>query len=117
MVELRDVHLIAKKHVMRYLKGTIDYGFRYDLDREISLEGFIDSDWARSVADWKSTSGCCFSMGSTMISWFNRKQTSVALSTDKEEYIATCSTKNEKMWLVELQIYHVNQHLIVNPGR
>jgi hypothetical protein len=82
MVEPRRVHLIATKHVMRYLKGTIDYGLRYASDREISLQGFTDSDWAGSVADRKSTSGCCFSMGSTMISWFSRKQTSVALSTD-----------------------------------
>ena len=26
MVEPRHVHLIAAKHVLRYLKGTIDYG-------------------------------------------------------------------------------------------
>jgi hypothetical protein len=29
MVESRHVHLIATKHVMRYLKGTIDYGIKY----------------------------------------------------------------------------------------
>ena len=29
MVEPRHVHLIAAKHVLRYLKGTIDYGLRY----------------------------------------------------------------------------------------
>jgi hypothetical protein len=54
-VELRRVHLIAAKHVMRYLKGTIDYGLRYASDCEISLQGFIDSDWADSVEDQKST--------------------------------------------------------------
>jgi hypothetical protein len=85
MVELRIVNLIATKHVMRYLKGTIHYGRRYASNREISLEGFIDSDWVGSVADQKSTSGCCFSMGSTMISWFNRKQTSVARSSVASE--------------------------------
>jgi hypothetical protein len=45
MVEPRGVHLIATKHVMRYLKGTIDYGLRYVSDREISLQGYTDSDW------------------------------------------------------------------------
>jgi hypothetical protein len=102
MVEPRSVHLIATKHVMRYLKGTIDYGLRYASDREISLQGFTDSDWAGSVADQKSTSGCCFSMGSTMISWFSRKQTSVALSTTEAEYIAACSASNEAVWLRKL---------------
>jgi hypothetical protein len=37
MVELIFFHLIANKHVMRYLKGTIDYGIRYALDHEIIL--------------------------------------------------------------------------------
>jgi hypothetical protein len=74
MVEPRRVHLMAEKHVLRYLKGTIDYGLRYVLDREIRLQGYADSDWVGSVADRKSTSGCCFSLGSTMISWLNRNR-------------------------------------------
>jgi hypothetical protein len=68
MVESRSVHLVATKHVLRYLKGTTDYGLRYASDCEISLQGFTDLDWSGSVADRKSTSGCFFSMGSTMIS-------------------------------------------------
>jgi hypothetical protein len=37
MVETRVVYLIATKHVMRYLKGTIDYGLKYASDHEIIL--------------------------------------------------------------------------------
>jgi hypothetical protein len=88
MVEPRSVHLVVKKHVMRYLKGTINYGLRYALYHEISPQGFTNLDWVDSVADHKSTSGCCFSMGSTMISWFNMKQTSVVLSIVEAKYIA-----------------------------
>jgi hypothetical protein len=44
MVESRIVHLITIKHVMRYLKGTIYYGIKYASDREIILQGYIDSD-------------------------------------------------------------------------
>ena len=73
--------------MMRYLKGTLDYGLRYRLDGEVRLHGFIDSYWAGSDKDRKSTSGCCFSLGSGMISWFSRKQTSITLSTAEAEYM------------------------------
>jgi hypothetical protein len=90
MVEPRHVHLDATKHVLRYLKGTIDYGIRYVSYCEINLQGYIDSYWVGTVADHKSTSRCCFSFRSTMISWFRRNQISVALSMTKEKYITSC---------------------------
>ena len=65
----------------RYLNGTLDYGLIYTSDSELRLHGFTDSDWAGSAKDKKSTLGCCFILGSGMISWFSRKQTSIALST------------------------------------
>ena len=67
MVNPRHIHLVGEKHVMRYLKGTLDYGLRYVSDGEIRLHGFTDSDWAGSAKDRKSTSRCCFSLGSGMI--------------------------------------------------
>jgi hypothetical protein len=102
IVELRSVHLVAEKHVMRYLKSTIDYGLKYASDHEISLQGFANSDWVGSVVDQKSTYGCFFSMGSSVISWFCRKHTSVALSMVEAEYIAVCSTSSEVVWLWKL---------------
>jgi hypothetical protein len=52
--------------------------------------------------DWKSTSGCCFTLGSAMVSWCNRKRTSVALSTAEAEYIALCVVVRKAMWLRKL---------------
>ena len=60
--------LIAAKYILRYLKGTIDYGIKYDANQNINLEGYVDLDWATSAIDRKSTLGCCFSMGSGVIS-------------------------------------------------
>jgi hypothetical protein len=37
-----------------------------------------------------------------MISWFSKKQMSVALSTVEAEYIVTCSVSNKAMWLRKL---------------
>jgi hypothetical protein len=69
LVEPRHVHLVAAKNVMRYLKGTLDCGLSYDGDHDFTLNKYTDSDWEGSVSDRKSTSGCYFSLGSTMISW------------------------------------------------
>ena len=51
MVDPRRVHWIATKHVMRYLKGTVEYGLRYKSDHEINLKDYTDADWAGSVTD------------------------------------------------------------------
>ena len=67
MSDLRHLHWIAAKHVLRYLRGTIGYGLRYTFVGGVRLSGYTDSDWASSAVDWKSTSGYCFSMGSAMI--------------------------------------------------
>ena len=81
---------------MRYLKGTIDFVLYY------RLYGYTDTDWVGSVSDRKRTSGGFFCLGSAMISWFSRKQSSVTLSTAEAEYIATCSTSCESIWLQKL---------------
>jgi hypothetical protein len=52
--------------------------------------------------DRKNTSGCGFSLGSGMISWLSRKQTSVALSTTKAEYITASVASHEAVWLRKL---------------
>ena len=91
LTDMRHVHLIAAKNILRYLKGTVDYGLEYEANRKINLEGYVDLDWAGSAIDRKSTSGCFFSMGSGVISWFSRKQSCVALSIAEAKYVAACS--------------------------
>jgi hypothetical protein len=102
LVEPRHVHLVAAKHVMRYLKGTIDYGLSYDGDHDFTLSGYTNADWVGSVSNRKITSGCCFSLGSAMISWQSRKQSSIALNTVEAEYIVACSASWEAIWLRKL---------------
>ena len=93
LVQPRRVHLIVAKHVMRYLKGTIDFGLYY------RLYGYRNADWAGSVSDRKITSGGCFCLWSAMISWFSKKHSSIAFRKDEVEYIAACSASCEAIWL------------------
>ena len=99
---LRHVHLTTAKHILRYLGGTIDYGLKYEVNRKINLGGYVDSYWAGSSINRKSTLGCCFSTGSSMISWFSKKQSCVALSTAEAEYVTTCYASCEAVWLWKL---------------
>ena len=73
-------------------KGYVDYGLKYEAIQRINLEGYVDSDWAGSAINRKSTLGCCFSMRLGVISSFSKKESCMALSTGKEKYVATCST-------------------------
>eukprot|EP00253_Pinus_taeda_P026114 PITA_26114 len=47
----------------------------------------------------KSTSGCCFGLGSAVVSWFSHKQQSVALSSAEAEYMAARLASCEAIWL------------------
>jgi len=80
----------------------VHFGLRYVVDGELVLHGFSDSDWVGSANDRRSTSVCCFSLCSGMISWFSRKQTSVALSLEEAEYMAASSASCEAIWLCKL---------------
>ena len=88
MSDPKQIHLVAAKHVLRYVRGTITYGLRYTSSSGVLLSRYSDSNWAGSAVDRKSTSGYCFSMGSAMISWSSRKQGSIAQSTAEAKYIA-----------------------------
>jgi hypothetical protein len=73
MSHLRHNHWIKAKHVLIYLQGAIGYVLRYASSVDIILYGYSDAYWAGSAVDQKSTSGCCFTLGSSMVSWCSRK--------------------------------------------
>ena len=51
---------MVAKHAVRYLKGKIEYGLKYDMNHNINLESYVDLYWEGSAIDRKSTSGCYF---------------------------------------------------------
>ena len=72
------------------------------MSQNINLEGYVDLDCVGSAINRKSTSGCYFCIISSVISWFSRKQSCVALRIAKVEYVAACSTSVEVVWLRKL---------------
>ena len=37
LIDSRHVYLIVAKHIVRYLKGTVDYGIKYEVNKKINL--------------------------------------------------------------------------------
>ncbi|XP_057791354.1 uncharacterized mitochondrial protein AtMg00810-like [Salvia miltiorrhiza] len=79
---------LAAKRILRYLKGTLDYGLFYSNTDDYKLVGHSDSDWAGDNDDQKSTSGFVFFMRDTVFTWMSKKQSIVMLSTCEAEYVA-----------------------------
>ncbi|GJS48394.1 hypothetical protein Tco_0598515 [Tanacetum coccineum] len=84
-------HLHAVKRIFRYLKGQPKLGLWYPKDSPFDLEAYYDSDYAGASLDRKSTIGSCQFLGNRLISWQCKKQTIVANSTIKAEYVAAAS--------------------------
>ena len=97
---------MSVKHVMKYLKCTLDYELCYrNCADGLTLIGYSDADWASSTDDdRRSTTGYCFSLTKTgpLISWKSRKQHTVALSSCEAEYMTLSATIQEGLFLVKL---------------
>jgi len=59
-----ELHLQVAKRVLRYLKGTIDFGIFYKKGGDDELVAYTDSDYAGDLEDKKSTSGYVFLLSS-----------------------------------------------------
>ncbi|MCH90612.1 putative gag-pol polyprotein [Trifolium medium] len=106
-------HLLQVKRILKYVSGTCDYGLMYTHGGGSNMVGYCDADWAGSADDRKSTSGGCFFLGCNLISWFSKKQNSVALSTTEAEYIAAGSSCSQMVWMKQmLREYNVEQDVI-----
>ena len=97
-----EIHFQAAKRIVRYIKGTTNYGIRYTYCQNFKLLGYSDSDWAGSVDDMRSTTGFCFSFGSGVFSWCSKKQDVIAQSTAEAEYAAATAAVNQAIWIRKL---------------
>ena len=98
-------HWVAVKHVLHYLKGTLDYELCYrKCSKDLKFIGYSDADWASSTHDRQSISGYCFSLTETgpLITLRSKKQWTVALSSCEAEYIALAATVQETLYLIQL---------------
>jgi hypothetical protein len=95
----RHCHWTAAKHVLRYIKSTLNYGIVFLSSGNDSLLGHCDADWAGDVDTRRSTTGYVFTLSGGAVSWASRRQQTIALSTTEAEYMATTEATKEACWL------------------
>ncbi|GJY13809.1 hypothetical protein Tco_0383118, partial [Tanacetum coccineum] len=94
-----EKHLNAVKRIFRYLKGTINMGFWYSKDTDMSLTTYSDTDHAGCQDTRRSTSRSAQFLGDKLVSWSSKKQKSTAISSTKAEYIALSGCCAQILWM------------------
>jgi hypothetical protein len=64
-----ESHLTAMKRILRYLRGTPDYGLLLRRSRSTDLIVYTDADWAGCPDTCRSTSGYAVFLGDNLVSW------------------------------------------------
>ncbi|GJW74126.1 hypothetical protein Tco_0133496 [Tanacetum coccineum] len=97
-------YLEAVKRIFRYIKGTMHLGLWYPKRTGIETVVYADSDHAGDYVDRKSTSGICAFIGCCLTSWFSKKQTALAISTTKAEYVSAEKACKQALWMKQALI-------------
>jgi hypothetical protein len=96
------IHLTAVKRILRYIRSTLDVGFKIDKCRSILVSAFSDADWAGDLDDRHSTGGFAVFLGSNLISWSASKQATVSKSSTEAEYKSLVNATAEVIWVQSL---------------
>ncbi|GJZ67971.1 ribonuclease H-like domain, reverse transcriptase, RNA-dependent DNA polymerase [Tanacetum coccineum] len=102
MQEPKEQHMKAIKQVLRYVKGTKDYGITYKHNGGNRIHGYSDSSYGVNTQEGKGTTGIIFYYGESPISWSTQKQATVALSSCESEFIAATAAATQALWLKRL---------------
>jgi len=96
------IHWEAVKRILRYIKQCTGLGLKIHRSASTLVSAFSDADWAGCVDDRKSTGGFAVFIGTNLVSWSARKQSTVSRSSTEAEYKAIANATAEVMWIQTL---------------
>nr|GEW28280.1 zinc finger, CCHC-type [Tanacetum cinerariifolium] len=102
MQEPREQHMKAIRQVLRYIKGTLNFGINYYKKAGCKLLGYSDSSYGINIKGGKGKTVIVFYFGNSPISWNSHKQPTVALSSCESEFMAATAAACQALWLQRL---------------
>ena len=107
-------HSIIVKHILKYLKRTMDYMFLFQSDK-LGPRGYINSYFQSDKDSCRFTFGFVFIFSSVVVSWRRVNLSRIVDSTMDVEYVVAFQATQEVVWLkkflMELEIIP----LVVQP--
>ncbi|XP_052625051.1 secreted RxLR effector protein 161-like [Lactuca sativa] len=95
-------HLNALKKILRYVKGTKDFGLVYKTGGDKKIVGFSDSNHGTDLDDRKGTTGTIFFLFGNVVTWSSQKQQTVSLSSCEAEFMVATEAACQALWLRSL---------------
>nr|GFB93272.1 ribonuclease H-like domain-containing protein [Tanacetum cinerariifolium] len=80
MHDLREPYFSARKRILRYVQGTLDYGLQLFSSTTDSLIAYSDADWAGYTTTRRSTLGYCVFLGNNLLSLSSKRQPTLSRS-------------------------------------
>ncbi|GKD53439.1 ribonuclease H-like domain-containing protein [Tanacetum coccineum] len=102
MHDPREPHFAALKRILRYVRGTVDFGLQLYASATTSLVGYTNVDWVGCPSTHKSTSGYCVFLGDNLLSWSAKCQHALSRSSAEAEYRVVANVVVETAWLRNL---------------
>ena len=102
MHDPREPHLAALKRILRYVRGTLEFGLQLYASSGSSLVAYSDADWAGCPATRRSTSGYCVFLGNNLLSWSSKRHHTLSHSSAEAEYRGVANAVAETAWLRNL---------------
>jgi transposase InsO family protein len=102
MQQPTDMHFMAAKRVLRYLKGTCHFGLMFQCHVDAKAKGvltYVDADLGGDLDRRRSTSGVVITMNGCAVMWGSKLQSIVATSTAEAEYIAGAMAVKDALWV------------------
>jgi hypothetical protein len=96
-----EAHIKALKHLLRYLKGTLDLSLSYDFaspSQHTGVHGFTDASFGDCPDTGRSTLAYAFYYYGAIVSWYSKSNTYVTTSTNHSEYAAMGLGAKEAEW-------------------
>ena len=100
---------VEVKRTLKYLKETMDLKLTFTALSNFELCAYVDADWGNDARDRKSNTGCVIIFNGTVVGWFSKKQTCIALSSTEAEYIVLAESAREFKWVQYLlhEVYKI----------
>nr|GEY42829.1 ribonuclease H-like domain-containing protein [Tanacetum cinerariifolium] len=100
MHDPRDPHFTALKRILRYVRGTPDYGLQLHISTT-QLSAYTDADWAACLVTRRSTSGYFVFLDDNLLSWSAKRQVTLSRSSVEAEYRGVANVA-ETAWIRNL---------------